>query len=692
MKDEKVTLRNVALASHAGAGKTSLSEAILYLTGVTDRVGKVEESNTLSDYDPEEIRRRTSINLSLLPFSLNGIKVNLLDLPGFDDFVGEIKSGLKVSDGLLLLLSGISGVEVGTEKIWGYAQDYELPLFFFINKMEREGSTYFKNLEQLRNLFGSSIVPLVVPIGEGNSFTGVIDLLTWETFDIPKGKEEKASLTTESVKKEYGRWREMLVERLAELDDELLTKYLEGEELEISELNAALEKGVRERRVFPVLAGSAFNLSGIKRLLYYIKNFPESNQKQMAIIDSKTGEKNTLISSPEKLFSAFVFKTIADPYVGQLNFLKIHTGRLTPDTVVLNSNKGKEEKISQLYRMRGKNQFIVEEAIAGDIVIVAKLQDTTTNDTLCDKGSPVLYEPISYPPPMVTVAIRPKSKGDEDKLSGALQRVLISDPTLKVSRDSNTNQVLIIGMGDIHVETVVEKLQSKFGAKVILEEPKIPYQETVKIKVESEYKHKKQTGGRGQYGHVFIRIEPLARGGGFIFDEELFGGSVPKNYVPSVEKGVKEALLEGVLAGFPIVDIKVVLYDGSYHEVDSSDISFKIAGQMALKRGMQRAKPVILEPVMKLIVTVPDKFMGDVISDLNTRRARILGFGEEKNFKRIESFSPMSEILHYGAALRSVTQGRGSYVQEFSHYEEVPALVQEKIIAEHGKKIEEEES
>lgn len=686
MKDDNINLRNIALASHAGAGKTSLSEAMMFLAGLTDRVGKVDDGNTLSDYDPDEIKRKTSINLSILPFNYNGLKINLLDLPGFDDFVGEIKGGLIIADGLVLVLSGISGVEVGTEKLWDYAQDYELPIIFFINKLEREGSSYFKSLEELINIFGNSVIPLVIPLGEGNSFTGVVDLLTWETFDIPKNKEEKKEIASDELKNSLKKWREILVEKLAELDDELLTKYLEGEELSLNELNLALEKGIKERKVYPVLAGSAFNLGGVKRLLNYIKYFPSTDHKKLTVKDDKSDEPLTLLSTTEKPLSAFVFKTVADPYVGQLNFLKIHTGRLTPDTVVINSSKGKEEKISQLYQIRGKNQFVVDEVKAGDIAVVAKLQDTFTNDTLTDKSNQIVFKPITYPPPVVTVAIQPKSKGDEDKLSGALQKVAVSDPTIKISRDPYTNQVLITGMGDIHLETVIEKLQSKYGAKVVIEEPKIPYRETARSKIESEYKHKKQTGGRGQYGHVFIRIEPLPRGEGFIFSEEIFGGAVPKNFIPSVEKGVREGLLEGVLAGYPVVDIKVVLYDGSYHEVDSSDIAFKIAGMMALKKGLQKANPVILEPIMKLTVSVPDKFMGDVISDLNTRRARILGFGEGKNIKKIEAYCPMAEILQYGAALRSVTQGRGSFLQEFSHYEEVPSNIQEKIIAESAKK------
>ncbi|MBT9164301.1 MAG: Elongation factor G [candidate division WS2 bacterium] len=689
MKGES-TIKNICLASHAGAGKTFISEAFLYLNGLVDRLGRVDEGNTVSDYDADEIKRRNSINLSILPINLEEFKLNLIDLPGFDDFIGDIKAGLHISDGAVVVVSGTSGVEVGTEKVWGYAQENNLPLIFLINKMEREGANFFKNFEELRATFGTSVIPLVGAIGEGVTFKGIYDFLVEESFGIPKGKEETTLEITDLQKKEFQIMRELLVEKLVELDDDLLNKYLEGQDIETFELIKALEVGIKERRIFPVLACSAANLAGLRRTLHYLKAFPDAHHKVMMATNTRTGEKVQVNTDVNKPFSAFVFKTVADPYVGQLNYLKVQTGKLTPDSVVVNVNKNKEEKISQLYRLRGKNQSVVEEVFAGDIVIVTKLQDTHTNDTLSDKNNSLLYDSVKYPSPMAILAVKPLSKGDEDKLGGALQKMLLSDPTLSVEREITTNQVLIKGMGEVHLEAMIDRLQSKFGAKVLLEEPKIPYKETASAKVESEYKHKKQSGGRGQFGHVFLRIQPLPRGDGFIFDEEIFGGSVPKQYVPSVEKGVRESLHEGVLAGFPIVDIKVTLFDGSYHEVDSSDISFKIAGQMALKKGMLQAKPQILEPMVKLFVVVPETFMGDVISDLNTRRARILGIGEERNLRKIESLVPLAEILRYGASLRSITQGRGSFSYDFFRYEEVPAHIQEKIIAETKASKEEE--
>ncbi len=687
-------LRNVCLISHGGAGKTSIAEAMLFDAGMVNRMGKVEDENTVTDYDPEEKKRKISINAALAPCEWKGYKINVIDTPGYFDFVGEVKSGLRVSDGAVVVVCAVSGIEVGTEQVWKYADDYEMPRVVFINKVDRENANFFKVLDDLREKFGQNIVPFQLPIGQEEDFKGAVDLVAMKGM-LFEGKSQKETDIPEELQEHIDKYREMIIEAVAESDDELLMKYLEGEELTDEEIKTGLRDGVLNGKIVPVLCGSAAKNMGIQPLMDTIINYLPSPADRPSVTgkvpeSEETVERKADVNEP---FAALVFKTMADPYVGKLSLFRVYSGSLKSDSIVYNSSKDKEEKIGQLFVMRGKEQINVSKVEAGDLAAVAKLQHTTTSDTLCDKNHPIVLKPINFPRPVVAASAEPKSEGDEEKISTGLARLAEEDPTFEVYKDTEAGQTIIKGIGDLHLEVIINKLAKKFGTEVELGKPKIHYRETIKTTAKSEYKHKKQTGGRGQYGHVFLELEPLNNYNeeeGYEFVDKIFGGAVPKTYIPAVEKGVRETMKQGVLAGYPMVGIRVTLYDGSYHSVDSSEMAFKIAASMAFKKGALEAQPVLLEPIMNVEVVVPEEYMGDVIGDLNKKRGKILGMDPKNGMQVIKAQVPEAEMYRYATDLRSMTQGRGTFTSSFSHYEEVPPQVSEKIIEEARKAKEEQ--
>ncbi len=676
-------IRNIGLIGHSGSGKTSLAEAMLYNSGSTDRLGKIDEGNTICDYDPEEIKRRISISNAIAPCEWKDNKINIIDTPGYFDFVGEVKSALRVVENAVIAVCAVSGVEVGTEQVFKYAEDANLPRIFFINKMDRENANFNKVLDQIREFFGPKAVPLQLPIGSEANFNGIVDIISEKAYSFAD-KNLKECAIPDDLKDTMAKYRSALLEAVAETDDDILMKYLEGEELTDTEIEKGLRKGIISGDIFPILCGSSLTNKGISLLLDVICNYAASPQDRPDEIGVKPGTDEETIRkcSADEPFSALVFKTMADPYVGKLTLFKVFSGSVKSDTSVYNVTQNQTEKFGQIYALKGKKQENITEVLAGDIAAVAKLQYTTTNDTLADKENPILLKPIDFPKPVLTLAAQPKSSGDEDKISSGLARLMEEDKTFEVSKDPETSQLLVSGMGEIHLEVLAAKLANKFGSEIVLEPPKIPYRETIRETVKVEGKHKKQSGGRGQYGHVWLELQPTDLNEEFQFEDKIFGGAVPKQYVPAVEKGIREALKEGVLAGYPMIGIKAILYDGSFHPVDSSEMAFKIAGSMAFKKGALQAKPVLLEPIMDLTVVVPENFMGDIIGDLNKRRGRVLGMDQKDGMQHIKAQVPMSEILRYATDLRSMTQGRGSFVSTFSHYEEVPAMIAEKIIAE----------
>jgi elongation factor G len=668
-------IRNVVLLSHSGAGKTSAAEAMLFTSGVITRLGRVTEGTTTSDYDPDEIKRQISINLSILPCPWKGVKANLIDTPGYSDFVGEVRAAMRVVEGAVIVVCAASGVEIGTEQVWSYCQEAELPRLIFINKMDRENADFYRTVEQLQSKFGSGCLPVQLPIGAQDSFQGIVDLLTMKSYI---GAETKEAELPPSLKDRAGSLHEKLVEAVAEVDDKLIEKYLGGEPLSLEELSGGLQKAVAVGRIVPIFTGSATKNIGFPLLLDAMNSYlPSPKERDVVIVG---GEK--IKPSQDGPLAALVFKTSADPYVGKLTCFRVYTGVINSNSQVWNASRGGAERIGQLFILRGKNQEPVPELGAGDIGAVAKLTTTSTGDTLCSQDKPVKIAPIGFPEPAFNLAVHPLTKTDLDKLGTALSRLAEEDPTLRVHRDADTNETILSGIGESQLEVVGEKMTRKFGVGVKLETPKVPYKETIMVATKAEYKHKKQTGGHGQYGHVLLELEPLPRGSGHEFVDKVVGGAIPRNYIPAVEKGVNEAFREGVLARYPVTDVRAKLYDGSFHAVDSSDICFKIAGAGALKKGLSQGQPVLLEPIMNIRITVPEDFTGDIIGDLNTKRARVQGMNPTDGFNIIEAQVPLAEILRYAIDLKSITQGRGSYKAEFSHYEEVPSHITQKIVAE----------
>ncbi len=688
-------LRNLAIISHGGAGKTSLAEAMLFDAGAVDRLGRTDDGNATLDYEPEEIRRKISISVGLAPCEWNDHKVNIIDTPGYFDFVGDVKAGLRVADSALVVADAVAGVEVGTELVWDYAQESRLPRLVFINKMDRENADFFKAVESFRASFGNGVVPLQIPIGAEAGFKGVVDLISMKAHIQPGGASNQAQVedVPEDLLSRAEEMRVAVVEAAAEHDDDLLMKYLEGETLTEDEIKKGLRAGVLARKVFPVMCGSAAKNLGVQPLLDNIVALASSPEDagETQGKSPKTGQDVTRKPADTEPFSALVFKTTADPYVGKLTIFRVYSGVIRSDSSVYNANKERSERIGQLFTLKGKHQDPAPELWCGDIGAVAKLVETQTGDTLCDESNPVVFEPVKFPHPVHSVAIMPKAKGDEDKIGNGLARLMEEDPTLRVERNAETSQIILSGMGDQHVDVTVERMKRKFGVEVTLKEPLIAYRETIRGSSDVEGRHKKQTGGRGQFGHVLMQFEPLPAGTQFEFVDKIFGGSVPRQYIPAVEKGIRECMNEGVLAGYPVVDIRAILHDGSYHPVDSSEMAFKIAASLAFKKGITEARPVLLEPIMRVEVTVPEQFMGDVMGDLNKKRGRILGMEPKGRNQVIRATVPAKEMTKYAIDLRSITQGRGVYTMEFDRYEEVPSSESERII-EEAKKTKEAEA
>jgi elongation factor G len=685
-KYETHRLRNIALIAHGKAGKTTLAEAMLFDAGSIDRLGRVDDGSSIMDFEAEEIKRHLSISSAFNHLEWNKHKITLIDTPGDANFIIDTKNSLQAADGAVIVVDAVAGVEVQTEKVWEYASQFALPRLFFISKLDRERADFAQSVADIQKILTPKAIPLTLPIGSEDSFAGIVDLMAMKAFYFEtdlSGKMREGEIPA-GLQAEVKSAKERLVEAIAESEDTLLEKYLEGQELSAEELSQGLRKGILNKTIFPILCGSGLKNMGIQPLLdAIIQGLPSPiDRGPIRGIHPATKAEESRQPLEEEPFSAFVFKTVADPYAGKLTIFRVWSGDLQADSHLYNANKNTKERFGQILQLEGKNQESLESAGPGDIVAVAKLRETTTWDTLCDEKKPTLYQGISLPIPPVSFAVEPRSKGDEEKITISLARLSEEDPTIKLQRDEQTRELILSGMGQVHVEVTVEKLKRKFGVEVNLKTPKIPYKETIKTtKTGIIYRHKKQSGGRGQFAEVHFELAPLQRGVGFEFQNALVGMNVPRNFVPAVEKGVAEAMQSGVLAGYPVVDIKVKFYDGKSHEVDSSEIAFKIAALMAFKKGVMEANPVLLEPIMNMEVVVPDEYMGDVIGDLNSRRGRVLAVEPRSKGQLIKVQVPLSEVLKYAPDLTSMTSGRGSFSMELSHYEEVPSHLTEKIAA-----------
>lgn len=684
------SIRNVCLLGHGGAGKTTLAESMLFLTGATDRFGTVVDGNTVMDFDAEEIRRKFSIGTSIAPVEWAGFKINLIDTPGYFDFVGEQKQGLMVADGALILAGGKDGVQVGTEKAWAAANDRKLPRIFLISKIDEENSDFKKVFTQLKDRFGKSVIALEVPIFEDAKAVGVVDVATMKAA-IHKGKEVIDTDIPEKMMPLIQEYRDGIIEAVAETDEALMEKYFAGEAFTDEEILHGLHDGITSGEIAPVLCTSAITNDGIKMLMdAIVKYFPAHVEKGTVKAKTPAGLDVVLKTTVNEPLAVMVFKTVVDAFVGKISFLKVISGTLRPDSTVYNVKKDKMEKVVQLFYMKGKQQIIAEKLVAGDIGAVAKLSATETNDTLCAKDKPVLLEEIVFPQPMLAMAVMPKTKGDEDKIGTGLHRLMDEDQTFRIELNTETHQTLIYGIGDQHLDVLTSKLRNKFKTEIDLADPIVPFRETIKKKVKVEGKHKKQSGGHGQFGDVWIEFEPGPEEG-LTFEEKVVGGSVPRQYFPAVEKGLIDSMLHGVLAGYPMVHVKATLLDGKYHDVDSSEMAFKIAANLAFKEGVRQAGPALLEPVASVDVYVPDEYMGDIIGDMNKRRGRIMGMtSQEGGIQMVSAEVPMAEMFKYPTELRSMTGGRGWYTQVFARYDEAPPLVAEKVIAEAAKHRKEE--
>jgi elongation factor G len=684
MKDYSCeNIRNVSLLGHGNAGKTTLAESMLFLAGATDRLGSVVDGNTVMDFDPEEIKRKFSIATALAPVEWKGMKINIIDTPGYFDFVGEMLEGLNVSDGAVILVGAKDGLEVGTEKAWDAVNEKQIPRMFFISKLDEENSDFFKVFNELKDKFGNSVIALGVPIYEDGNIKGVVDVCRMKAvyFD---GKKTTEGEIPDNLKDQVEEYREGINEAVAETDEELMEKYFSGESFTEKEIQQGIKNGVAKGEIAPVLCGAPIKKIGINQLLDSItKYLPAHCEKgSVKVMDAASKEEIEIKVSESEPVVVQVFKTIADPFVGKISFLKVISGTLTPDGSVYNVNKQKAEKISSIFSLKGKQQINVNKLVCGDIGAVSKLSFTETNDTLATKDRPVLIKPIEFPEPMLSMAVVPKAKGDEEKISTGLQRILEEDPTFKMYLHPETKQNLIFGVGDQHLDVIVSKLRNKFKVDVELIPPVIPYRETIRKKVKVQGKHKKQSGGHGQFADVWIEFEPGPTED-LVFEEKIFGGAVPKQYFPAVEKGLRESMQKGVLAGYPVVNLKATLVDGKYHEVDSSEMAFKIAASLAYKEGMKQASPVLLEPICHVEVYVPDSYMGDIIGDLNKRRGRVLGMNPAGHgIQQVVAEVPQAEMYRYATDLRSITQGRGHFAMSFERYEEAPPMVAEKVIAE----------
>jgi elongation factor G len=680
MAEDKLPIRNIVLLGHSHAGKTQLSEALLAAAGAIPNPGKVEEGTTQSDYNEDEKERKISISASLLSFKKDGVKVNIIDTPGYGDFVGEVLCGARASDGAVIVLNAVSGIEIGTNNALKLIEANKIPAVIFINKIDKENASFEKCAGALASRIGKKCAVVDYPIGKEASFKAVADLIA----------KDKLSGLPENEKSAAEKLAESFVENVAESDDELLERYLDKGELAADELGPALKKAILERKIIPVMAGSAASGIGVKELLdFVIKNLPSpSDAPAREAADSKTNEKISVDSS-SGFFSGQVFKTISDPYVGQISLVRVFSGSAPTNSSVYNTSRTASEKTGQLFTLRGKEQKHVTEASAGDIVCCAKLKNTHTGDSLSTEKKPVLFKELQFPEPAISFSIKPKTRSDEDKISAALHKLTAEDMTFTIVRDQQTRELIASGMGDLHITIMIKRLKTRFGVQVDMGTPKVAYKETVTGKGASQYRHKKQSGGAGQFAEVWMRIEPLPRGTGFEFVDEVVGGAIPGPFIVSCEKGIKKAMGDGALAGFPMVDIRAIVYDGKTHPVDSKDIAFQIAARTGFKEAVLKAKPVILEPIMDVDVTIPDEFMGDITGSLNSRRGRIMGMEPGIGLQVIKAKVPLEEMYKWANELKSLTGGRGSYAMRFSHYEIVPSNLAQ-AIADKAKKAKEE--
>lgn len=679
-------IRNVGLVSHGGVGKTSLAEAILFSGGETNRLGTIDDGTTISDYSSDEIDRKISISTSLLHLGWKNHKVNVLDTPGYSDFVGEVIAAYQVCDAAIVLLNGVAGIEVGTETVFRLAEQKNIPRVFFVNRTDKENADFNKVLEMAKSRFGNAVVALQFPVNEGEAFDSIVDLVKMKLLTFEKNKSGK--FTEEPIPGNLAdraaEMRTALMETISENDEELLNVFCETGELSDEQLKQGLRNELVKGNIFPMVCGAATANIGVHQLLDLVVNACPSplDRPKIEGVKSGTADKVTREINAGAPTAALVFKTVSEPHVGELSFIRVFSGTVRTGNELLNATKDATEKIGQIYLMNGKNRKEIGQVAVGDIGAIVKLRGTSTGDTLCDKAQPILLPEIKFPEPVIRVAVAPKAKGDEDKISTGLHTIQDEDPTFKVVIDPELKQTIIHGQGEMHLDIIIKRLKEKYGVEVDVVEPKIPYRETIKGAAEGAHKYKKQSGGRGQYGDVSLKLEPMGRSEGYEFVDAVVGGVIPGKYIPAVEKGIREAMTSGVLAGYPVVDIKVTLYYGSYHSVDSSDMAFKIAGSMCFKKLFKEAKPILLEPIYDIEVNVPEEYMGDVMGDISSRRGKIQGMDAEGPFQIIKAKVPLGELYKYSTTLRSLTQGRGVHRRKFSHYEEVPKEAADKIIAQ----------
>ncbi len=690
-KYESKSLRNLAVIGHGGTGKTSICESLLYVSGKNERLGRVDDGSSTMDFEPEEQKKHVSISSAANFVEWDKHKINIIDTPGDSNFTFDIECSLSVVDNAVVVIDSVGGVEFQTQKVWELADKYSLARIIFVNRMDRERADFNKVLESIKTKLKKKATPVCLPVGAEDKFQGIVDLISMKayTFADNKGVGKTADISTDLMD-EAKSMRSSMVEDIAETDDELMNKYLESGELSADELKAGLRKGVLSGSIIPVICGSAVKGIGVTMLMDLAVSSFASPVDRGPVKGKKPGTDTAEERQPSEdaPFSAIVFKTIADPYAGRLTLFRVYSGKLNSDSAVYNSSKKITEKFGHIFFLEGKNQKQAEVLIPGDIAGVAKLKETVTGDTLCFEKAPVVFEKVAVPPPIMSFAVEPKSRGDEDKIASSIHRLTEEDPTIVFSRNVQTKEMILSGMGQVHIEVNVEKMKRKFGVEVNLNTPKVPYFETIKGKTNVQGRYKKQSGGRGQFGDCTIDIEPLPRGGGYEFLDKIVGGVIPGQYRPAVDKGIQEAAAKGVIAGYPVVDFRISLVFGSYHTVDSSEMAFKIAGSMAFQKGVMECQPILLEPIVNIAIEVPDEYMGDVIGDLNSRRGRVLGMDTNGTNQIIKGQVPLAEILKYAPDLRSMTSGRGNFTYTDSHYEEVPSYIADKIIAESKKEAE----
>ncbi|HYI08277.1 MAG TPA: elongation factor G [Thermoanaerobaculia bacterium] len=681
-------IRNVAIVGHNDTGKTTLVSQLLFNAGANTRLGRVEDGTTVTDFDPDEIERKHSISAAVAFAEWKDTKINLLDSPGFGIFIMEAKSALRVADSAVIMVSGVTGVEVTTEKVWKFADQYGLPRLIVVNKMDRDRASFSRTMDALQKKFGKNLVPIQLPIGEEKDFSGIIDLVSMKAYTYAadgSGKYETTDIPA-SIKDDADSWREKLIEKVAEGDDTLMERFFEQGGLSQEDLIDGMRREVAHHQIYPVLFTSAsHNIGGHAVLDAFVSLLPAADELKKIDGKDRKGEATTFDARPEAFPAALVFKTFSDPFSGRVSLFRVYGGTLQSDHTYWNTSRDHEERVGKLQVLQGKQQIPVSELRAGDIGAVAKLKDTFTGDSIAAKDHQIVLEHINYPEAAIAFAVEAKARGDEDKLGAAIHRIIEEDPTIKFTRDEQTKEFLISGQGQLHVEIVVAKLRKKYHVDVLLHPPKVPYRETITRPADAHGRHKKQSGGHGQFADCKISVEPLPRGADFEFVDEIFGGSIPRQYIPAVEKGIQDARTKGFLAGFPMVDFRVRLKDGQYHDVDSSEMAFKIAGSLAYQQAMEQARPTLLEPIMHVDITAPSEYVGDLMGDLNSRRGRVEGVDAEEDSQVVHARVPLAEMLTYGSTLRSLTQGRGSFHMEYSHYEEVPRNLQEKIITDTKK-------